>query len=279
MARSPDVRRIASASGFVAVLVGAALAALTPSRAGAQTVPADTVRDLAGSLAPDLVGDVADVRPRVPTRAAFARSGGVSLMLTSSGLGAGIVRNSHIGGAAALVTEAAIGGIRDERETKYAGLGGTAIQAKRTFVVAVPLRAGVSVRVFERDVAPNVRPYLHLAVGPTFGWSYPYFGDCNANGDLDVSVDCNADGVVAAGEGERPLGFFEAQRRGRVLIGAGGVAGVGAHVGWGRRVQGLRLAYRLDVFPTGVALLESRVRGRQRVFASPEVSLTFGRLR
>lgn len=227
----------------------------------------------------DLAPPPSDARPRVPTRAAFAHTGGLSLVLTSSGLGAAAVRSEHIGGPVALTLEAGIGGIRDERETKYAGLGGTAIQAKRTFLVAVPLRAGISVRLFEDAIEPNVRPYVSVAAGPTVGWAYPYFRDCNANGNLDASVDCNADGTIETGEGERTLGFFEAQRRGRPLLGLGGVAGIGAHVGWGRRVTGLRLATRVDVFPTGVALLEARVRGRQRVFASPEVSLTFGRLR
>ena len=218
-------------------------------------------------------------RPRLPTRVEFADHGGISLVLTSSGLGAGVDRSQPLGGAAAFVMEASIGGIRDERETKYAGLGGTVIQAKRTFLVALPLRAGVAVRLFEGDVAPNVRPYVVAAAGPTLGWGYPYFLDCNANGNLDAEADCNADDVIDAGEGERALGFFEAQRRGRPLLGLGGVAGVGAHVGWGRRVTGLRLSTRVDVFPTGVALLEARVRGRQRAFVTPEVSVTFGRLR
>ena len=223
--------------------------------------------------------DAPPERPRLPTRAAVADTRGLSLVLTSSGLGGGVARSEHVGGAVSFVTEASIGGIRDERETKYAGLGGTAIQAKRTFLVALPLRAGVAVRLFEHSIAPNVRPFVLAAAGPTPGWAYPYFLDCNANGNLDADVDCNADGTVDAGEGERTLGFFEAQGRGRLLLGVGAVAGVGAHVGWGRRVTGLRLAYRIDAFPTGVALLEARVRGRQRVFASPEVSLTFGRLR
>lgn len=257
-----------------ACVVGMAMGAA--SAAQAQDVPPP---DSLASTETAVFDPFATSAPTLPTRAAFARTRGVALQLTSSGIGVGTASSAHIGGALSLVTEAVIGGIRDERETKYAGLGGTAIQAKRTFVVAVPLRAGLAVRLFERSVAPNVRPYVVLAGGPTFAWAYPYFGDCNANGNLDPSIDCDADGVVTPGEGERTLGFFEAQRRGRVLIGAGGLVGAGAHVGWGRRVQGIRLAYRLDVFPTGVALLEARVRGRQRVFGSPEITLTFGRLR
>lgn len=218
-------------------------------------------------------------RPLLPTRAAFADHSGVSIVLTSSGLGAGVDRSHPLGGGASFVMEAKIGGIRDERETKYAGLGGTVIQAKRTFLVALPLRAGVAVRLFEGAVEPNVRPFVVAAAGPTLGWAYPYFADCNGNGNLDAEADCNADAVIDAGEGERALGFFEAQRRGRPLLGVGAIAGAGAHVGWGRRVTGLRLAARVDVFPTGVALLEARVRGRQRAFVTPEVSVTFGRLR
>ena len=265
-------RRLRAAACIVAM--GAA------SAAQAQDLPPpDPSPDsLAASIETAFFDPFATSAPALPTRAAFARTRGVALQLTSSGIGLGTARSAHIGGVVSLVTEVVVGGIRDERETKYAGLGGTAIQAKRTFVAAVPLRAGLAVRVFERSVAPNVRPYIVLAGGPTFAWAYPYFGDCNANGNLDPSTDCDADGVVMPGEGERPLGFFEAQRRGRILIGAGGLVGAGAHIGWGRRVQGVRLAYRLDVFPTGVALLEARVRGRQRVFGSPEITLTFGRL-
>lgn len=213
-------------------------------------------------------------------RFTYGTGTGAEILLTNSGFGAGVYAMRYGGAGRSAVIEVQLSGLRDERETKFFGVGGgTAIQAKANFLVVLPLRVGVSQRLLAGRVEDNARPFVLVTAGPLVGWSYPYFGDCDGDSDFDRSVDCDGDGVVAEGEGERVLGFFAAQGRGRPVGGLSAFVAVGAHVGFSRsRAQGLRVGYRIDYLPTGVRLLEASVKPRQRVFATPVLSFTFGRL-
>jgi hypothetical protein len=223
-----------------------------------------------------------------PAPPPYGRGRGGEIVLTSSGFGLGAFAMEPVARRTSFLLETSFGIVKDERETKYFGLTGSAILNKRTVLYALPVRAGLSQRLFARHIEPNVRPFVQASVGPTVGWTYPYFDDCNGNGirergvdldgdgDIDEGYDCDGDGVAA--ESERALGFFEAQQQARILVGAGGLVGAGAHLGYGRRLLGLRLAYRWDYYPTGVALLEADIAARRRLFNTVQVSFTFGQL-
>ncbi|HYE59515.1 MAG TPA: hypothetical protein VD948_13470 [Rhodothermales bacterium] len=207
----------------------------------------------------------------------YGRGRGGEIVLTSSGFGLGAFAMEPIGRRTSLLLETSFGIVKDERETKYFDLTGSAILNKRTVLYSLPARIGLSRRLFARHIEPNVRPFVQASVGPTVGWTYPYFDDCNANGLFDrTAVDCDDDGQ--AGEAERALGFFEAQQQAKILLGAGGLVGAGAHMGFGRRLLGLRMAYRWDYYPTGVALLEADIAERRRLFSTVQLSFTFGHL-
>lgn len=210
----------------------------------------------------------------------YGRGRGGELVLTSSGFGLGAFAMEPVGPGRSFLLETSFGLVKDERETKYFDLTGSAILNKRTVLYTLPLRAGLSQRLFARHIEPNVRPFVQAGAGPTIGWTYPYFDDCNGNGLFDPDVvDCNGD--TEAAERERTLGFFEAQRQARLLLGAGALVGAGAHLGYGRRLLGLRMAYRWDYFPTGVALLEATDPARserRQLFRTVQVSVTFGQL-
>ncbi len=209
----------------------------------------------------------------------YGTGAGAAILLTNSGFGLGGYAAARVGPALSLVAELGVSGIRDERETKFFGYGGPTIQNKAHYLAVVPLRLGVSRRLFRRQIEDNFRPYVQLGAGPTLGWVSPYFDDCNGNGQLDRSADCNGDGTTGAREGEDEFDVFEAFPKGHAAWGVGGQIAVGAYFGYSTRLsQGLQIAYRFDYFPRAIALLERRVKKPQHYFGTPVVSFTFGRL-
>ena len=197
-----------------------------------------------------------------------------SVALTTGGFALGGGSRSVLDARRRIVVEASIGGVSDERETRFSGPEGVAIPSKYAYLLLVPTRAGIEQRLFARQVEDDVRPFVRLALGPTLALSRPYFADCNANRRYDRRADCNGDGTVAPGEGEEVLGLGKSLARMHPLLGLGGTATVGAHLGRSRRgLQTVSAAVRLDYVPDGVQLLEPDVRGRQRWFLTPEVAL------
>ncbi len=220
----------------------------------------------------DAPADTLDV-PRYGTGA------GVSILLTNSGFGLGGYAYKGVGPRTSLVAEFSLGGVRDERETKFFGYGGPSIQNKAHYLMVVPVRLGLFHRLFRDTIEDNFRPYVHFSGGPTLGWVSPYFGDCNNNGRFDREADCDGDGTLAPGEGEREYDVFSAFPRGHARLGVGGQVALGAYFGYSTRAtQGVQIAYRFDYFPDPIALLEERIKPAQRYFGTPVVSFTFGRL-
>ncbi len=242
---------------LLAVLLSVPLAKAQPTRAAAaDTAVIDTLE-----------------APRYGTGA------GAAILLTNSGFGLGGYATARVGPATSLVAELSLGGVRDERETKFFGIGGPTIQNKANYLMLVPLRLGIYQRLFRSAIEDNFRPYVHLSAGPTLGWVSPYFDDCNGNGRFDRSADCDGDGVLGEGEGEREHDVFSAFPKGHAQFGVGGQVAVGAFFGYSTRLsQGVQIAYRFDYFGEPVALLEERVKPAQRYFGTPVVSFTFGRL-
>lgn len=211
--------------------------------------------------------------PPVPT---FAPDAGalVSVGLTPGGFGVGVAHRAPLGPDRYRVLGIAVAGVADARETRFRGTNGTLIPSKFEYLLVVPARVGVEQRLFRARVDDNVRLFARAALGPTLGLAQPYFGDCNANQQLDRAADCNRDGTVAPGEGEAVYKRAESLRRARLLVGVGGTLAAGAHVSTRRRgLRTLALALHLDYLPQGVHLLEPAVRPAQRLFASPEVSI------
>ncbi len=211
----------------------------------------------------------------------YARARGGEIVLTNSGFGLGAFAMEPVAPHTSFLLETSFGIVKDERETKYFDLAGSQILNKRTVLYLLPVRAGLSQRLFTRRIEPNVRPFVQASVGPTVAWTYPYFNDCNHNGTQErgATVDCNGDGVAA--EAEEALGFFAAQQQAKLLVGVGGLVGGGAHLGYGRRLLGLRLAYRWDYLPAGVSLLETTNPNRseqRRRFNTLQISVTFGQV-
>lgn len=197
-----------------------------------------------------------------------------TVALTTGGFALGVGSRSVLDARRRVVVEASLGGVSDERETRFSGPEGVAIPSKYAYLLLVPTRVGIEQRLFARQIEDDVRPFVRLGLGLTFALSRPYFADCNGNRRYDRRADCNGDGTMAPGEGEEVLGLGRSLARMRPLLGLGGTMAAGANLGRSRRgLQTVSAAVRLDFIPDGIQLLEPDVRGRQRWFVTPEVSL------
>lgn len=205
----------------------------------------------------------------------YGTGAGLAIALTNSGFGFGGYYHHAVAPNTSLISELQIGAGKDEREVKFFGyFGSSYIPDKANYFLMVPLHLGVQRRVFSESIVDNFRPFVLVMGGPTFGWEYPYFRDCDGDGQYNPGVACED------GSEERTYDAFGAIFRGRSAFGAGGVIAIGAHFGFNRRItQGVRLGYTFNYFFRDIQLLEPDVEGgRQRFFGSPTISLTFGRL-
>lgn len=205
----------------------------------------------------------------------YGTGAGVAVALTNSGFAFGGYYVQAVGTRTSFIAELQIGAGKDEREEKFFGyFGNSFIPDKANYFLMLPLHAGFQHRLFAETIEDNFRPFVQVMAGPTIGWEYPYFRDCNGNGAYDPTVTCSN------GSEERTYDAFSALFRGRTIFGVGGILAVGAHFGFSKKMtQGVRLGYTFNYFLDDVDLLESTVQnGSQRFFGSPTISLTFGRL-
>ncbi len=203
---------------------------------------------------------------------------GLELILTNNGFGLGGYYRDSVSVKYAFISEARIGAAKDPREIAFFdNFGRKSIPGKANYLLEVPIRIGFQRRIFSNKIEDNFRPFFELDAGPTLGWKYPYFDDCNGNQIFELEFDCNGDGGIDPDEGERRFDSFVALPKGDFQIGVGGAIGVGAHFGYSRRgVRGFRIAYSGDWYFKGVQLLEANIRGPQRYFFSPTITLFLG---
>lgn len=232
---------------------------------------------LAAALLPAVVPAAAQVTSpdSVLTRNPYGTGAGLAIALTNSGFGLGGYYVHSVGRNTSLIAELQIGPGKDEREVKFFGyFGNSYIPDKANYFLMVPVQIGLQHRLFADVIEENFRPFVQVMAGPTFGWQYPYFRDCDGDGSYDPSVTCSD------GRAERTYDAFGAFFRGKPAFGAGGMIAAGAHFGQNRRsTQGIRIGYSFNYFFREIALLEADVEGgQQRFFGSPTITLTFGRL-
>ncbi|WP_412069763.1 hypothetical protein [Rubrivirga sp. IMCC43871] len=191
---------------------------------------------------------VCQVAPALPdtTAGRYGSTGALVLLLSEYGLGVGGALRGRVSDDVSLVLEISAGAGRDEREQSFAGfLGERRTPFKRNYVALVPLHVGVEVRLLRQQVEDNVRPFVHLSAGPTFGYQWPYFDDADGDGRR------GADEEVLSGVGG--LGDGEAR------VGIGGTLALGTFFGRGERTRtGVRFGLQGTYFPVELDLLEIR---------------------
>ncbi len=204
--------------------------------------------------------------------------GGLELVLTNSGFGLGGYLRDSVNTRFTFIGEVRITTGKDEREVAFFDrFGRRTIPGKANYLLMAPISAGSQMRIFANRIEDSFRPFIQVSGGPTLGWEYPYFEDCNDNGIFEIEVDCNGDDVIDEDEGERRLGSLDALPEGRMRVGAGGALGAGAYFGYSKRgVLGIRIEYSFTYFVKGIQLLEQSIKKRQHFFATPTVTIFFG---
>lgn len=204
------------------------------------------------------------------TAGRYGSSAALVFVLTEYGLGAGGSVRARLTDDLSFATELAVGAGRDEREQRFfvGFFGDTVTPFKRNYVLLAPLHAGLERRLFRDEIEDNFRPYVHLSLGPTLAYQWPYFDDLDDNGRLDA--------------GEERSGVFGAIGEGEARLGVGGTAAVGAFFGRSRRTtQALRFGIQGTYFPVEIDLLEQveAVEDPSRkTFWTPVVSFHVARL-
>lgn len=213
--------------------------------------------------AQDQTGDAV----RENTRAnPYGTGAGGAILLTNNGFGLGGYFRREINAATSFLVEANLGSGKDDRELKFYQFGSGIVPNKRNYFLMAPIHLGAQHRLFSEHIEDNFRPYLHVALGPTFGWEYPYFDDRNGNEIFDDAID-------------RRYDIFSAFPRGRLRFGLGGTVALGAFFGTSRKVtQGVRFGYVFNYFFEGIQLLEPDVKPAQTLFHSPVISIVFGKV-
>jgi len=213
--------------------------------------------------APSYAQDNTDIDPLNP----YGSGMGFQVVLTNSGFGLGGYYMRSVDPITSLMLDIGIGSGKDERELRFyrSQFGGSFIPNKANYLLMAPLHVGFQKRLFMNQIEDNFRPFLQVTLGPTLGLEYPYFRDENGNGSFD--------------DGERTYDPVGGVVRGSFRFGVGGLLAIGAHFGMGSRLsQSVRIGYAFTYFSDGVQLLESSVRGPQRFFGTPSLSILFGRL-
>lgn len=221
-------------------------------------------------LAQDAESDPADV-----DTVSYGTGAGLQILLTNSGFGLGGYYQHSVSKDVSLTFEMSLGSGKDEREVKFFSyIGRSYIPNKANYLLMLPISMGIQHRLFREAIVDNFRPYLQVTAGPTFGWEYPYFKDCDGDGRFDESVECEGGGF------EKTYDSITSIVRGAPRFGFGGIVAVGAHFGSNRRLtQGVRIGYAFSYFFKEIELLDNSVEnGVHRHFGSPTISLTFGRL-
>lgn len=210
----------------------------------------------------------------------FGSEAGLQVLLTNSGFGLGGYYSHEVSPDISLMLDVSIAAGKDEREARFFRFGSSFVPGKANYLLLMPVQGGASIRLFRNEIEDNFRPYLQLTAGPVFGWIFPYFDDCNGNGNLDEQADCDGDGIICDGEGERTFGVFQAFPRGSMKFGAGGMIALGAKFGENRRTtQGIRIGYAFNYFHDGIRLMERHIEPEpRRYIGSPTITLTLGRL-
>jgi hypothetical protein len=157
---------------------------------------------------------------------------GVDLMISDGGFGFGGFYRHQLTDHFTLFTDISFSESKDEREFEYIDVFGNKFTiGKENRVFVVPLNFGVQYRLFAKELADNLRPYINAGVGPSIIITTPYSEE-----------------------------FFNAFSFAQTKIAAGGYIGFGANFGLNKSsLIGLNFRYYIiKMFDEGVESLAGR---------------------
>lgn len=191
---------------------------------------------------------------------------GGHVLLTNSGFGLGGYYSRILGQDVTVIVQLQIASEKDEREVAFFDrFGRKDLPNKANYLLILPVHVGIERRLFRSKIEDNFRPFIHVTIGPTVGWKYPYFRDDNDNGMLD--------------DGEKTYDAIGSLPKGNVELGFGGMLALGAYFGRKTGItQSVRIGYSFTHFFDRIELLERTIRQPTRFFGTPTILFSFGKL-
>lgn len=190
---------------------------------------------------------IGEIAPEKPPEVFPPNAWGFDFLIGESGFGFGGFFRKQLNVKFTLFADLSISEAKDEREVEYIDIfGQTFTIGKKNRVFQVPVTFGAQYRLFEKELADNLRPYINAGVGPTMALTTPYSEE-----------------------------FFAAFGKAQTHFGVGGYVGFGANFGLDKsNLIGLNIRYYYTKFiDEGVEILEGRNKDHIQGFF---ISLNFG---
>lgn len=190
-----------------------------------------------------------------------------------------------------------ISGLRDVSEQSFQFFGQQVVPNKFNRALAIPVMLGYRKRFFADAIADNFRFNLSMGLGPAFVFAYPYFRDQNNNGIRDVFIS------AFQIQEERINDIFTGWSNGNWHTGLAGEFQIGLDLGPNfKRLNGVKFGFHVYYIPDGIQMMEpfTPVRqnynptigqgdpgfdqefeplfGKMRFFATPQITILFGRM-
>ena len=119
--------------------------------------------------------EIGEVVPPEPPKVFPPNAWGFDLMIGESGFGFGGFYRKSLNTKFTLFADLSISEAKDEREVEYIDIyGQTFTIGKKNRVFQIPIIFGAQYRLFENELADNLRPYICAGVGPTIALTTPY---------------------------------------------------------------------------------------------------------
>jgi len=176
--------------------------------------------------------EIGEIVPPEPPMVFPSNALGFDLMIGESGFGFGGFYRKQLSTKFTLFADVSISEAKDEREVEYIDIYGQTFSiGKKNRVFLVPFIFGAQFRLFEKELADNLRPYICAGVGPTIALTTPYAEE-----------------------------FFRAFSYAQTHYAVGGYAGFGANFGLDKNnLIGLNIRYYYtDFLDDGVEILNGR---------------------
>ncbi len=191
--------------------------------------------------------EIGELVPPKPPEVFPSNAWGFDLMIGESGFGLGTFYRKQLSTKFTLFADISMSEAKDEREIEYIDPYGQLFTiGKKNRVFMVPILFGAQLRLFENELADNLRPYINIGVGPTIALTTPYVEE-----------------------------FFKAFSYSQAHYGVGGYAGFGANFGLDKNnLIGLNVRYYYtDFLDDQVEILNGRYKDHLGGFY---VTLNFG---
>ena len=118
---------------------------------------------------------IGELAPPKPAEVFPPNTWGMDIMFGDAGFGLGTFYRRQIDVKWSAFAEISFSETKDDREFEYIDYFGNIITiGKKSRVFQMPLNFGAQFRLFENDIAENLRPFIVAGAGPTFLLVTPY---------------------------------------------------------------------------------------------------------